>query len=437
MGVKEEKKNIQAYAIGIDIATDYSQISYIAKDMSEPQSISTIPGETKYLIPTLMYKIKNSDDWYIGDKAKLKSYEDNDESYTVRNLLDRIYTGEELSIDGMVYTGTRLLAIYIEKLFDEARYLENVEKSLYITVTVEKNDKVIIDAIYEALKELGYERECIGVLSHTESFVYYAINQKKELWTNDVALFDFNSDHFSYRKMTISRNSVAPTINIIESDYSNYIDMSYLETEAGKRSADEKFTKIIDNEFYKQIISTVYLTGVGFYADFADNSLVELCSKRRVFKGYNLFVKGACYDALERYSGKNQCEFIIQCEGRTKANIGLVINDGEKDATIALSNAGSSWYEAGARAECILDGAKSIELVVASSDGRVVRHIQVDLSEFPDRPNKTTRVGISMSYRDNNNTFDVAVKDLGFGDIFKATNMLIRDTFWVDEILGV
>ena len=73
MEVKDEKNYIQAYGIGIDIAVDYSQMSYIAKDMNEPKSISTIQGEMKYLIPTLMYKVKNADDWYIGDQAKLKS----------------------------------------------------------------------------------------------------------------------------------------------------------------------------------------------------------------------------------------------------------------------------------------------------------------------------------------------------------------------------
>ena len=434
MEVKDGKKNIHAYGMGIDIAADYSQISYIAMSMSEPKSISTIPGETKYLIPTLMYKIKNSDDWYIGDKAKLKSYEDDDESYTIRNLLDRVYTGEKLEIDGMVYTGSRLFAIYIGKLLEEAKNLENVEKSAYITITVEKTDKVIIDAIFEALQLYGYGTEQIRVLNHTESFVNYVINQKKDLWTNDVALFDFNSEHFLYRRMMVSKNSNPPAISILKSDYSNYIDMSYLETEAGKKNADEKMLKIMDNEFYKQIISTVYLTGVGFYSEFADNSLVELCSKRRVFKGYNLFVKGACYDAYERYDTKKSSGFIIQCEGRTKVNIGLVVKDGDEDMVVAMSNAGVSWYEAGARAECILGKSKSIQLVVATPDGKTSKNIKIDLSEFPDRPYKTTRVEISMSYRDNN-IFDVLVKDLGFGDFFKSTNLLVRDTYYLDEII--
>lgn len=436
MDAKEEKNFIQAYGIGIDIAVDYSQISYIAKDMNEPKSISTIQGEAKYLIPTLMHKVKNSNDWSIGDQAKLKSYEDDDESYTVRDLFKRIDAGEDLELDGTIYTANRLLSIFIEKLLGEAKRLENVDSATYITVTVEKCSKVVIDSIYEALAHLGYDKEHVSVLSHTESFVYYVINQKKELWTNDVALFDFNSEHFSYRRMTIHRNKQPAVISICESDYSSHIDMSYFENEQDKRNADEKFMDIIQSEFYKQIISTVYLTGVGFYNDFAENSLVELCSKRRVFKGHNLFVKGACYDAVMKYRGNKIADYVIQCAGRTKASVGLMINNKGKNAAVALSNAGSSWYEAGARAECILDDVKSIQLVIATPDGKNYKNIEIDLSTFPDRPNKTTRIAISMSYRDDN-IFDVVIEDLGFGDFFKATNMIIRNVYCVDEILGM
>lgn len=437
MESKEVRNNpnyIDACGIGIDLANDYSQISYVTKDMNEPKSISTIPGESKYLIPTIMYKVKNSDDWYIGDQAKLKSFEDDDEHYTVRKLLELVYAGKELYLDDTKYTAKALLKIFIKKLLDEAKRLENVEKTRYISVTVEKSNRIIIDTIYEILEELGYEKAQIRVLSHTESFIYYAINQKKELWMNDVVVFDFNWDHFSYRKLSIARNKKPSVISIVEKDFSDDITMSNLETDRDKRNTDEKFLNIIKEEFYKQIISTVFLTGVGFYTDFAENSLVELCSKRRVFKGHNLFVKGACYDALLRYNDNKLNEFVIQCEGRTRANVGLMINNGGHNSAISLSTAGSSWYEAGARAECILDDVKCIQLVVTSPYGDCIRNVKVDLSEFPDRPNKTTRVSISMSFRDDN-TFDVVVEDLGFGDFYKGTNITIKNTYSVDEIL--
>lgn len=430
---KPQENIIQAYAMGIDISSDYVQVSYVIKDMTEPKSFSTIQGETRYLIPTLMYKIRNSNEWCIGDDAKLRSFEDDDEKYTVRNLIERIYKGGAIYLDDVKYTPVSLLKIFIEKLMSEVKRLDGVAEPQYIAVTVEKTDKVIVDAIYEVLKGIGYAESQIRVLSHTESFIYYTLNQKKELWTNDVAVFDFNSEHFTYRKLNIARNKQPNIINVTEVDYSNDIDITYLEDERDKRAADERLLSIIKEEFYKQIVTTVFLTGVGFYSDFAENSLVELCSKRRVFKGYNLFVKGACYDAIARFNKKDYSDYIIQCSGRTKAHIGLMINHKGRNTAISVAKAGSNWYEAGARAECILDNVKSIQLVLTSPYGDYAKNIKISLADFPDRPNKTTRVAISLSYKDDD-TFDVVVEDLGFGDFFRATHMIVKETFSVSEI---
>ncbi len=426
---------IEAYAMGIDISVDYTQVSYVTKDATEPKSFSTIQGETKYLIPTLMYKIKNSMEWCIGDDAKLRSYEDDDEKYTIRNLMERIYKGEAIYLDDTKYTPNGLLKIFIEKLLDEVKRLDKVCTPQFISVTVENTDKVVVDAIYDVLKSMGYDEGQIRVLSHTESFIYYTLNQKKELWTNDVALFDFNSEHFTYKKLSIARNKQPNIISVTEVDYSNDIDLTYLDDDRDKRLADERFLSIIKDEFYKQIVTTVFLTGVGFYSDFAENSLVELCSKRRVFKGYNLFVKGACYDALARYNKKDFSDYIIQCSGRTKAHIGLMINHNGRHTAISVAKAGSNWYEAGARAECILDNVKSIQMVLNSPYGDYAKNIRISLDAFPDRPNKTTRVAISLSFRDDD-TFDVIVEDLGFGDFFKATHMIVKETFSVSQLFS-
>lgn len=429
-----EQKREEVYALGIDLASDYAQISFFCKGMDEPKSVSTIPGENKYLIPTLMYKMKNVDEWYIGDEAKLRSYEDNDEKYVVRNLLERIYSHDSVRLDDMCYTEKDLLKIFMEKLLSMASYLENIGEPEYIAVTVENGDKDAIEVIYGALKDMGYTEDKISVLNHSESFIYYTLNQKRDIWINDVALFDFNGEHFTYRQLSIMRNRQPNIVTVKETDYSDDIDMSYLDNEKNKQNADEIFLEIIRKEFYKQIISSVFLTGVGFYSDFAGNSLVELCSKRRVFKGYNLFVKGACYAALAKHDKKDYSDYIFRCSGRTKVTIGMMINHAGRNTGIALSNAGTNWYEAGARAECILDNVKSVQIVLSSPYGNCSRNVRIDLSDFPDRPNKTTRVAITLAYI-NENQCDVMVEDLGFGEFFKATGMVAKESIIIDDVI--
>ncbi|MBQ2980824.1 MAG: hypothetical protein IJD58_01715 [Lachnospiraceae bacterium] len=433
MEANTQQNLINVHAMGIDISSDYTQLSYIIEGVNEPKSLSIKPGEDKYLISTLMYKIKNAEDWCIGDDAKHRSFEDDDESYVVRNLLERIDTKDVMYLDDVRYSGEKLLRIYLEELFKMAERIENLSRPKYVTITTKKADKVFIDAAHKALNKLGFEDEFVSVISHTESFIYYTLGQKKDLWINDVALFDFNNEHFLYKKLSIARNKVPNIVTVKEYDYSEEIDVTYLESERDKRSADEKFLSIINREFYKQIISSVFLTGTGFYSDFAENSLVELCSKRRVFKGHNLYVKGACLEANERRTGKTKSEYVLQCEGRTKVTIGLMINHNGRNTAAVLSKAGTNWYDAGAKAECILDGTKSIQLVLSSPYDGCTKNVRIDLSSFPDRPNKTTRIAISLAYL-NETKCEVVVADLGFGEFYKGTGIVVKETFVIDDM---
>ena len=431
---EQNEQNREVCALGIDLATDYAQVSYYCKGMDEPKSVSTVPDDNKYLIPMLMYKMKNVEQWYIGDEAKLRSFEDDDENYAVRNLMHLLYSHENVELDQVCYTEKDLLKIYIEKLIFMASSIENIEKAQYIAVTVEKADKDVIDMIYEVLKDIGYSEDRITVLNHSESFIYYCLNQKRDIWVNDVALFDFNGDHFTYRKLSVMRNRQPNVVTVTEEDFSSEIDMSYLDGDKNMQYADQKFLDIIRKKFYKQIISSVFLTGIGFYSDFAADSLVELCSKRRVFKGHNLFVKGACLAALGKYDRKSYSDYIFRCSGRTKFSIGLMINHAGRNTAIALSNAGTNWYEAGARAECILDNVKNVQIVLNSPYENCTRNVKVDLSDFPERPNKTTRVAITLAYV-NENQCDVMVEDLGFGDFFRGTGMVARESILIDELV--
>ena len=59
---------------------------------------------------------------------------------------------------------------------------------------------------------------------------------KKDLWINDVVIFDFNSEHFLYKKLSIARNKVPNIVTVKEYDYSEEIDITYLESERDKRN---------------------------------------------------------------------------------------------------------------------------------------------------------------------------------------------------------
>ena len=77
---------------------------------------------------------------------------------------------------------------------------------------------------------------------------------------------------------------------------------------------------------------------------------------------------------------------------------------------------------------------KNVQIVLNSPYENCTRNVKVDLSDFPERPNKTTRVAITLAYV-NENQCDVMVEDLGFGDFFRGTGMVARESILIDELV--
>ena len=59
----------------------------------------------------------------------------------------------------------------------------------------------------------------------------------------------------------------------------------------------------------------------------------------------------------------------------------------------------------------------------------------ISLKDFPERPNKTTRVKITLGYK-NDTDFEIIVKDMGFGELFKASGKTVRETVCIRELFG-
>lgn len=408
-------------AVGIDITEDYVQLSYSISEKDEPVSLSVSSEEQKYLIPPVLYYREENDIWYIGDEALYNSHSDRK---------DTINIYEQLSFKN------RFLSIFLDKLIEKAKTQGNFRYIKSICVSVEKDNIDIIKNVFSSFELLDYKDTIIRVINHDEAFLYYTINQKKDLWVNDVALLDFTKKHFKYRRMKEYKMKTPPVLTVWQDDISTDISYEMLDTEAGKKRADSRLFEYVHQEFKKNIVCSVFLTGAGFYDQWAEESLQEICSKRRVFKGYNLFVKGACYAAIKKQRENVKKQNIFQCNGRTRADIGLLISNEGKNMVITLSSAGTNWYEAGAEAECILDNVSKISMVIISAFDGSSKNKSIDLSQFPSRPNKTTRVKITLGYRDEDK-FDIIIKDMGFGELFKASGMMVRESVSVSKLFDI
>lgn len=408
------------HAVGIDMTDEYAQISYVLPGEKEPMSLTVNPEEKRYLIPASLYYRKENDTWYIGDEAVFNSETDKRDTY---------------GFDRDIKYDSDKMTKYLELLIKLTRTMLDAEIDGIICVSEEDSDLESTGCIYSAMKKLGYNDDRIRVINHDEAFIYYTINQKKDLWVNDVILFDFTKKHFKYRRFHEIKGRTPSAITVSCEDYSDDISLRLLDTELGKLKADRLFMDIVMQELKKHIICTSFLTGTGFYRAWGEEAIQEMCERRKVFKGYNLYVKGACFAALKKYDNRAEKKHIFQCKGRTHGDVGLLINNQGKNMVISLSQAGTNWYEAGAQAECIIDNVDMINLVIVSAKDSRSYKKNISLKDFPERPNKTTRIKITLGYK-NDTDFEIIVKDMGFGELFKSSGMTVRETICMDELFN-
>lgn len=416
--------------LGMDISDDFTQVAWYQPDMQEPNSMSVAEGEEEYRIPTIICKKENEPVWLLGENAKKLAVIG--KGYEIRHLLKKLEKSEEFEIDGAVYTAVELFQIYFQCVLDLAKEKSGQEKFSYITVTTGTLSKRLIDQVFLVLSRLGYGKQKVRVISYTESFIYYVLSQPKELRLNDIALLDFSKDEFIYRRMNISRGTNPTIVQVDKEDLTGEIAFPKGLPQMEKEAIDETFAKMIQKEFRHGIVSTVYLTGEGFYEEWAEESMKVICSKRRVFQGYNLYVKGAAYAGYMRYHSEYFENCVFYCEGRTKVDISLLVQHGQKQMPLLLSRAGTNWYEAGAMTEGILDHADEIVFVITSPITKQSQNYKIELHDFPVRPNKTTRVEIGLSYSSEDQC-TILIKDRGFGEIFKSSGKAVRKMIKLQE----
>ena len=203
-------------------------------------------------------------------------------------------------------------------------------------------------------------------------------------------------------------------------------NLDILENASGARMADRILCSCGERLLQKKLFSAVFLTGKGFEKlDWAENFRKFLCSKRKVYGESELFARGAAYYAADFKRPKTAYPFACICEGRLKATVAMAVRQKEREIQLVMASAGDSWYDARSSVEVIAEGQDYVDLTITPLDVKKKRTVRIPLEGFPDRPDRTTRLGVSVGFLDEN-TMAVAIEDKGFGELFPATDAVVR-----------
>lgn len=407
--------------VGIDLCDDVSQLSCYRHDLQDVIPVGRVVGlEREYECPTVLSYHLVKKEWLFGTEALQAAQKE--DAVLFHHMLKQISDKNEVSAGDMTLSAVDALVRYFVKLLSCLKEYFPSETILKLVVSVSEKTENLSCALEEALEQIGIGKERFVLQLHQQSYMYYALSQKKELWMNDIGLFEFGRDGLYYSQIHIDRRNIPYIVGVKRVDLSESLNWDMLEHDSSFKM-EYAFVNLANTQMHKQMVTTIYVTGEGFQGEWANAALTQLCNGRRVFRGSNLFTKGACYAARELSGQGEMDDFLFLDEEMVYANISIRVYHDAKQQELQMVKAGTPWKEVDASIDVIPDDEEEIQLTVQN----VLRHETtmhlLSLEGFEDRPNRMTRFTVRLRFADAGHCI-VTLKDNGFGEFCPSSNRI-------------
>ncbi|MBQ9032922.1 MAG: hypothetical protein IJ106_15960 [Parasporobacterium sp.] len=409
--------------IGIDYNDQYCQACYFSERHGRPESVSGGTDVLRYLIPSVLCYDPAAQEWTIGNAALRIA--DNPGILVFRELFQHVFSGQTVRVEDREYNYTQLLAVYFGKLLEFIQIRTSVMGVDSITVTMKSVNRQIKETLEEVFEILKVPAGKVRLLSASESFGYYIMSEDPKLWQDGALMFDFSSGGFFVKQLNIRFDKDQPLVYINEYDFSGDFSVDHLASEVLRNQMDLKISNLYLDLIAKGNQSSVYFTGEGFDEQWFTATLNNISGSRRAFKGNNIYVKGAC---IAGHMNPDAGAFPIICKGRTRADISVLAWDNGEQTQILLSPAAVEWYDAGYLGDFILENEKQIQFQIHSIVSGADSSLGMDLSTFPERPPKTTRIQIEIRYSSEYEC-EILITDKGFGDFYPDRGTVVSRKF--------
>lgn len=411
-----ETRNIIA---GLEIGKDQSQLCYYDRKEREPISVSVKAGSNQYLFPTLLSKRPGKDTWHYGMEAQF--FVGQEEELLVSGLLNIWSREEGVLVDEETKTPGELMEIYLRGCISLLGVGEPSRQIKAFMITVPKLSGPLIRAVYQAGEAMGFLREQIWVQDYEESFYYYVMNHRKDNWNRKIGWFLFEEDKVSFARLVMD-NQRRPVTAVIQHGKTAELSKDPIER-------DENFYRLISQSCGNDTYSGIYMVGEGFDQEWAVRSTPYLCrNQRHVYYGNNLYVKGACYGAKEKCGEENLKGYLYLSPSLIKKNVSMEMLVAGTTKSVILVEAGKNWYEINRELEFILDGKEDLEFVVTPMEGGQKTRCSMKLPGLPKRPEKTTRLRLTVYY-ESEELCVVQAEDMGFGDLYPSQGKV-----WTEKV---
>lgn len=422
---------MDGFIMGIDLCNDYCRVSLLKTASAEPIDITFAQADGRQVIQTAIGKKHDVDEWLIGKDAYESALMR--EGFVADKLLKRLTAKEGIQSGERYYSADELMAGFIGTLLDCAGREMNGGNAERIVFSLQTVDSALIDALRRCTEMLGIPREQVHIVSHTESFLYYALSMKKEYWANESVLFDWSGNQLHYYTMNVTRGVKPQVVKVTHQILEEEFPADNMDDEKRQKVVDTMLASHAEKLLEHHVVSSVLLSGkrLSECRDWPKQSFVQvICNRRKVYAEQNLFARGSALIGLDNMRERTAYPYTVICEGRIQASIMMEVMHGGTKKSLVLAQQGSSWYDIRTSVDLILDNTNSINLKIVQSGGKLVRLVGVPLDNFPQRPPRTTRVQIILNF-DSENEAVVRVIDMGFGEMFPATRAVKKSKIMI------
>lgn len=426
------KKNNRKVAVGYDLGRTFAQISYCALEDTEPETVSAVAGAEQYNIPAVLCKRQGVGQWYYGKEAV--KFAKGEEGILVEELLVLAERGEEVIVDGEAFDPAALLTLFVKRSLSLLNVHTSAGQIEALMFTVEELTPRIVDVLGKVAAGLNLKGARICFQSHTESFYAYTLHQSTELWKNDVIIFEY-TDVLKSLHLECNTRTVPKVVFIEQQEHSEMGRRVWKEDKEAEKQQmeelDQLFLGIAGEVIRDRSVSSIFLLGDGFKESWPRESLKFLCRERRVFRGNNLYSKGACYSMMERLNpGRAWKEYVYLGADKLKSNIGIRALRCGEDSYYAVLDAGINWYESKSEFDIILEDGNTVDFVITPLTGGNVTSRIFTLEGLPERPKRTTRLNVHIEMTSVNQAV-ITIEDMGFGELFKSSGKAWNQTISV------
>ena len=379
------------------------------------------PDDEALIFPTVISKKKGEDAWVVGEDAYALALDG--KGIITDKLLKLTRKDGIATIDGTRYEGKEILKIYFREIINAGMEKLYKEKPEEVVVAMAGLEEDIVGDLREAFVGLGYQPNHIHIISKEESFIYFVLSLKKDIWNNKVGMYDLSDVSLTYYEMLVNRNSRKLLVNAESENMDEAFNLQIPNNPSGAKLADKILTSVAEKVMDKKKFSSIFLTGQVFAEhEWADGFISYLCSRGKVYLDTNIFAKGAAFKGVDLASENSIYNLTALCEGRLRSDVFINVENNGKDGKIYLAKAGDFWGEPDTELLMIPDEKEVIDISVVGVDGKVKKNIPIVLDFLPKRPIKTRRFYFRTKFRDDK-IMDVEIEDAGFGDMYPPTDV--------------